>query len=59
MNLLGELGEEDLFTSFSFHMDDQFDDEQQLTLLSKLSSKYDYMRPSVRAAKQASRFKKC
>ena len=58
MNLLGELGEEDLFTSFSFHMDDQFDDEQQLTLLSKLSSKYDYMRPSVRAAKQASRFKK-
>jgi soluble lytic murein transglycosylase len=39
-------------------MDDQFNDERLLTLLSRLSVKYDYMRPSIRAAKQASRFKK-
>jgi soluble lytic murein transglycosylase len=58
MNLLGELGEEELYTSFSFHMDDQYNDERLLTLLSQLSVKYDYMRPSIRAAKQASRFKK-
>jgi len=58
MKLLGELGEEEFFTSFSFHMDDQFNDERLLTLLSRLSLKYDYMRPSIRAAKQASRLKK-
>ena len=58
MNLLGELGEEEFYTSFSFHMDDQYNDERLLTLLSRLSVKYDYMRPSIRAAKQASRFKK-
>ena len=58
MNLLGELGEEEFYTSFSFHMDDQYNDERLLTLLSQLSVKYDYMRPSIRAAKQASRFKK-
>jgi soluble lytic murein transglycosylase len=58
MNLLGELGEEEFYTSFSFHMDDQYNDERLLSLLSQLSVKYDYMRPSIRAAKQASRFKK-
>ncbi len=56
MHLLGEAGEERFFSNFAFHLDDVFDDQRELTLLSQLSKDYGYMRPSLRAAKQASRF---
>jgi len=56
MHLLGEAGEERYFSNFAFHLDDVFEDTRELTLLSKLSKDYGFMRPSLRAAKQASRF---
>lgn len=56
LHLLGEAGEERYFSNFAFHLDDVFDDERQLSLLSQLAKNYGYMRPSLRAAKQASRF---
>ena len=56
MHLLGEAGEERYFTNFAFHLDDVFEDPRELSLLSQLSKDYGYMRPSLRAAKQASRF---
>ncbi len=56
MHLFGEISEERYFSTFAFHLDDVLEDKRQLTLLSQLSKDYGYMRPSVRAAKQASRF---
>ena len=54
MHLLGEAGEERYFTTFAFHLDDVLQDQRELTLLSQISKDYGYMRPSLRAAKQAS-----
>jgi len=56
MHLLGEIREERYFSTFAFHLDDVLTDQRQLSLLSQLSKDYGYMRPSVRAAKQAGRF---
>ena len=56
MNLLGEAREEHYFNVFAFHMDDTVETLEHLSLLSGLGAKYQYMKPSVRAAKQASRF---
>jgi len=56
LHLLGEAGEARYFTQFAFHMDDVLADEYGLSLLSQLSKDYGFMRPSVRAAKQAGRF---
>ena len=56
MHLFGEIRDERFFSTFAFHLDDKLDDQRQLSLLSQLSKSYGYMRPSVRAAKQASRF---
>ena len=56
MHLLAEAGEERYFTNFAFHLDDAFQDQRELSLLSQLAKDYGYMRPSLRAAKQASRF---
>ncbi|MDA8707912.1 lytic transglycosylase domain-containing protein [Hellea sp.] len=56
LHLLGEAGEERFFTSFVYHLDDVVTDQRNLSLLSQLSKDYGYMRPSLRAAKQASRF---
>ena len=56
MHLLGEVREERYFSTFAFHLDDVIEDQQGLSLLSQLSKDYGYMRPSLRAAKQASRF---
>ncbi|WP_084168687.1 lytic transglycosylase domain-containing protein [Hellea balneolensis] len=56
MHLLGEVGEERFFTQFAFHLDDVLNAKRELSLLSQLSKNYGYMRPSLRAAKQASRF---
>lgn len=56
MHLLGEAQEERYFTQFAFHLDDVLATPEHLTLLAGLSKKYGYMKPSLRAAKQASRF---
>ncbi len=54
LHLLGEAGEERYFTTFAFHLDDVLQDQRELTLLAQISKEYGYMRPSLRAAKQAS-----
>ncbi len=56
MHLLGEAQNETYFTQFSFHMDDEVSSLAHLSLLSQLGRTYGFLRPSVRAAKQASRF---
>lgn len=56
MQILGELGDERHYTYFSFHLDDDLGSLEELSLLSSLGKQYGYMRPSIRAAKQASRF---
>ena len=55
MKLLAKIREEHYYTVFSFHLDDEFPSLDELSLLSQLSKQYGYMKPSVRAAKQASR----
>ena len=55
MHLLGEASEERYFSNFAFHLDDEFEDQRELSLLSQLAKNYGYMRPSLRAAKQAAR----
>lgn len=56
MTLLGQIGEEHYYTLFSFHLDDVLTSLDDLSLIAKLGAQFGYMRPSVRAAKQASRF---
>ncbi len=56
MHILGESQEERYFTQFAFHMDDELESLEHLTLLAGIAKKYGYMKPSLRAAKQASRF---
>lgn len=56
MHLLGEAGEERYFSQMSYHMDDEVDSLSKLSLLSELAEDYGFMRPSLRAAKQAGRF---
>jgi len=56
MTLLAETGEEHYYTLFSFHMDDVVETQDDLSYVARLGKQYDFMRASVRAAKQASRF---
>lgn len=56
LHLLGEAGEERYFSQISYHMDDEVDSLSKLSLLSQLAEDYGFMRPSLRAAKQAGRF---
>ena len=56
LHILGEVGERRYFSQLAFHLDDELSDETGLTLLSQLSRDYGFMRPSLRAAKQAARF---
>lgn len=56
LHLLGEAGEERFFSTFSYALDDQVETLDELMLLSQLSAEYGFMRPSIRAAKQAGRF---
>ena len=56
LHLLGEAGEERYFSQVSYHMDDEVDSLSKLSLLSELAEDYGFMRPSLRAAKQAGRF---
>ncbi len=55
MKLLAEADSEHYYTVFSFHLDDEFESLDELSLLSQMSKQFGYMKPSVRAAKQASR----
>lgn len=55
MRMIGETQNERVFTQFSFHLDDILQAPGELSLLSKLARDYGYMKPSVRAAKQAGR----
>ncbi|MGB0908598.1 MAG: lytic transglycosylase domain-containing protein, partial [Maricaulaceae bacterium] len=55
MKLFGEAKSERNYTHFSFYLDDEYDDPAELSLLSQLGASFGFMRPSIRAAKQASR----
>ncbi len=57
LRLLGEAGEERFFSTFAYALDDDLETLDELSLLSRLSADYGFMRPSIRAAKQAGRFK--
>lgn len=57
MKLFGEIDDERLYTQFSFHLDDEFDSLGKLSLLAQSARDLGYMRPSIRAAKQAGRLK--
>lgn len=57
LHLLGEAGEQRYFSQLSYHLDDDVNTLSKLSLLSDLAEDYGFMRPSLRAAKQAGRFK--
>ena len=57
MKMFGELDDERLYTQFSFHLDDAFNEPGELSLLAQTGRDLGYMRPSIRAAKQAGRLK--
>ncbi len=56
LHLLGEAGEQTYFSQIAFHLDDEVDSLSKLSLMSELAADYGFMRPSLRAAKQAGRF---
>ena len=56
MKLLAEAGDERLYSQFSFHLDDVLETPEDLSALAQIAKDYGYMRPSLRAAKQAGRF---
>lgn len=56
LRILGETRNEYYFNQMTYHLDDEVQNASELTLLSQLSREYGYMKPSIRAAKQASRF---
>ena len=55
MKMFGELDDERFYTQFSFHLDDEFQTANELSLLAQTARDLGYMRPSIRAAKQAGR----
>ena len=55
MRMIGETQSERTFTQFSFHLDDVLQEASELSQLARLAKEYGYMKPSVRAAKQAAR----
>ena len=57
MKMFGELDDERHYTQFSFHLDDEFNEPGELSLLAQTARDLGYMRPSIRAAKQAGRLK--
>jgi len=56
LRLLGERQSEYYFNTMSFHLDDEVGTPEELTLLGSVAREYGYMKPSIRAAKQAARF---
>lgn len=55
LRMIGEIQSERTFNQFSFHLDDIVTSPGDLSQLSKLAKNYGFMKPSVRAAKQAGR----
>lgn len=55
LRMIGEIQSERTFNQFSFHLDDVLEDPRELSQLAKLGKEFGYMKPSVRAAKQAGR----
>ncbi|HFB55313.1 MAG TPA: lytic transglycosylase domain-containing protein, partial [Hellea balneolensis] len=55
LRMLGEIQNERMLNRFSFHLDDILTDTKELSLLAALAKDFGYMKPSVRAAKQAAR----
>ncbi len=55
LRMIGEIQSERTFNQFSFHLDDIFDSPEELSQLAQLAKGYDFMKPSIRAAKQAAR----
>jgi len=55
LRMIGEIQSERTFNQFSFHLDDILNSPEELSQLSRLARDYDFMKPSVRAAKQAGR----
>ena len=55
LRMIGEIQSERTFNQFSYHLDDVFNSPDELSQLSRLAKDYDFMKPSVRAAKQAAR----
>jgi peptidoglycan lytic transglycosylase len=55
LRMIGEIQSERTFNQFSYHLDDIFNSPEELSQLSRLAKDYDFMKPSVRAAKQAAR----
>ena len=56
LRLLGETRSEYYFNTMAYHLDDEVESSERLTLLAQTAREYGYMKPSIRAAKQASRF---
>jgi soluble lytic murein transglycosylase len=55
IRMIGEIQNERMFNRLSFHLDDILVDPKELSLLATLAKDFGYMKPSVRAAKQAAR----
>ncbi len=55
LRMIGEIQSERTFNQFSFHLDDIVTKPNDLTQLAILAKNYGFMKPSVRAAKQAGR----
>lgn len=55
LRIVGEIQDETTYNQISFHLDDVFEDKRELSLLAQLNRDFGYMKPSVRAAKQAAR----
>jgi len=55
LHMIGEIQSERTFNQFSYHLDDIFNSPEELSQLARLAKDYDFMKPSVRAAKQAAR----
>ena len=55
--LFAEAGSELFFTQMAFFLDDDLDSPAKISLLSELAKDFGYMRPSIRASKQAGRLK--
>lgn len=55
LRIIGEIQDERTYNYFSFHLDDVLQDKRELSLLAQLNKDFGFMKPSVRAAKQAAR----
>lgn len=56
LRLIGEVQNETSFNRLSFYLDDVLESPDDLIRLSRLAREYGFMKPAIRAAKQAGRF---